>query len=71
MDWEAAGETRLLQLTELDEFRLEAYENHELYKEKTKKFHDKMIKKREFHVGDKVLLYNSRLRLYHGKLKSR
>ncbi|XP_056691920.1 uncharacterized protein [Spinacia oleracea] len=45
MDLEAAGEARLLQLNELDELRFEAYENHRLYKEQTKKFHDKMIQK--------------------------
>ncbi|XP_056688625.1 uncharacterized protein [Spinacia oleracea] len=71
MDLEAAGEARLLQLNELDELRFEAYENHRLYKEQTKKFHDKIIQKREFNIGDKVLLYNSRLRLFPGKLKSR
>ncbi|XP_057251835.1 uncharacterized protein LOC130591893 [Beta vulgaris subsp. vulgaris] len=71
LDLEAAGEARLLQLNELDELRLEAYENHKLYTEQTKRIHDKMIVKREFHVGDKVLLYNSRLRLFPGKLKSK
>ncbi|XP_010692581.1 uncharacterized protein LOC104905678 [Beta vulgaris subsp. vulgaris] len=71
LNLEAAGEARLLQLNELDEFRLEAYENHKLYKVQTKRFHDKMIVKREFHVGDKVLLYNSRLRLFPRKLKSK
>ncbi|XP_010666015.2 uncharacterized protein LOC104883231 [Beta vulgaris subsp. vulgaris] len=71
LDLQAAGEAQVLQLNELDELRLEAYENHKLYKEKTKKFHDKMIEKREFHVGDKVLLFNLRLRLFPKKLKSR
>ncbi|GKV46874.1 hypothetical protein SLEP1_g53835 [Rubroshorea leprosula] len=68
---QAAGETRLLQLNEMDEFRHEAYENAKIYKERTKKWHDKHILKREFAVGDKVLLYNSRLRLFPGKLRSR
>ncbi|XP_056695585.1 uncharacterized protein [Spinacia oleracea] len=53
IDLDAAGEERLLQLNELDELRFEAYKNHRLYKEKMKKFHDRMIKKREFNVGDK------------------
>ena len=66
-----AGDKRLLQLNELDEFRLEAYENAKLYKEKTKKWHDQRIKQREFNVSDKVLIYNSRLHLFPGKLKSR
>ncbi|GLU07084.1 hypothetical protein SLE2022_240580 [Rubroshorea leprosula] len=70
-EMQAAGETRLLQLNEMDEFRQEAYENAKIYKERTKKWHDKHILKREFAVGDKVLLYNSRLRLFPGKLRSR
>ena len=66
-----AGEKRILQLNELDEFRQEAYENAKLYKEKTKQWHDKHIMRREFHVGQKVLLFNSKLRLFPGKLRSR
>ncbi|XP_024023168.1 uncharacterized protein LOC112092121 [Morus notabilis] len=38
LDWQAAGQSRLLQLNELDEFRLQAYESARLYKEKTKKW---------------------------------
>ncbi|XP_016164810.1 uncharacterized protein LOC107607359 [Arachis ipaensis] len=48
-----------------------AYENSRLYKEKVRAVHDKNIKRREFHPGDLVLLYNSRLRLMQGKLRSR
>ena len=36
-----------------------------------KKYHDLKIEKREFMVGDLVLLFNSRLRLSPGKLKSK
>nr|XP_016468820.1 PREDICTED: uncharacterized protein LOC107791295 [Nicotiana tabacum] len=36
MDFEVGTEKRLLQLKELDEFRLHYYENAKLYKEKTK-----------------------------------
>ena len=43
MDLKAAGEKRLLQLSELEEFRLDAYENAHIYKEKTKRWHDKHI----------------------------
>ena len=42
-----------------------------LYKEKTKAFHDKMIRTKTFSNGQKVLLFNSRLRLFPGKLRSR
>ena len=71
MDLQAAGEKRLLQLDELDEFRNDAYENAKIYKEKTKAWHDKHILRKEFSPGQQVLLFNSRLRLFPGKLKSR
>lgn len=67
----AAGKKRSLQLNELDEIRLDAYENARIYKERTKRFHDKFIMNQSFHEGQKVLLFNSRLRLFPGKLKSR
>ena len=70
-DLKDASEKRLLQLNELDELRLQAYESASIYKEKTKKWHDKKIIEREFVSGQLVLLYNSRLRLFPGKLKSR
>lgn len=68
---QAVGENRLLQLNEMDEFRSHAYENAKIYKERTKKWHDKHITKGEFVEGERVLLYNSRLRLFPGKLRSR
>ncbi|KAM1077787.1 hypothetical protein ACFX2I_024930 [Malus domestica] len=66
-----AGDARKLQLNELDELRNEAYENAKIYKEKTKLYHDKMLQRKEFKQGMQVLLYDSRLRLFPGKLKSR
>jgi hypothetical protein len=66
-----AGEKQKLQLVELEEWRHDAYENAKIYKERTKAYHDKQLVRKEFHVGQKVLLYNSRLRLFLGKLKSR
>ena len=66
-----AREKRLLQLNELEEFRLNSYENAKIYKERTKKWHDKHIQKRDFKEGDYVLLFNSKLKLFPGKLKSR
>jgi hypothetical protein len=61
----------LLDLSSLNEWRSEAYENTRLFKEKVKKWHDRRILKREFHVGEKVLLYRSRLRFFVGKLLSK
>ena len=40
------------------------------YKEKTKTFHDRMILRKEFSVGQKVLLFHSKLKLFPGKLRS-
>ncbi|CAN6580919.1 unnamed protein product [Malus baccata var. baccata] len=66
-----AGIHRKLQLSELDEIRHEAYENARIYKEKTTAFHDKMLRGKTFEIGQKVLLFNSRLRLFPGKLRSK
>ncbi|CAN6700840.1 unnamed protein product [Malus baccata var. baccata] len=66
-----AGIHRKLQLSELDEIRNEAYENARIYKEKTTTFHDKMLRGKTFTIGQKVLLFNSRLRLFPGKLCSK
>ena len=68
---EQAGKEWKLQLQELDEIRLQAYENSKMYKEKVRKFHDTQILRKEFFVGQKVLLFNSRLKLITGKLRSR
>ena len=70
-DFELAGEKRLFDISSLDEWRAQAYENAKLLKEKVKRWHDKRIQKREFNVGDYVLLYNSRLRFFAGKLLSK
>ena len=66
-----AGKKRLLQLNELDELWMNTYENAKLYKDRTKIWHVKHLLKKEFHEGELVLLYNSRLRLFSEKLKSR
>ncbi|XP_025678632.1 uncharacterized protein [Arachis hypogaea] len=70
-DDQAAGERRLMQLNELEEFRNQAYDNAKIYKENTKRWHDQKIARKEFKEGQKVLLYNSRLKFFPGKLKSR
>ncbi|CAM8994228.1 unnamed protein product [Rhodiola kirilowii] len=70
-DTKASGEKRLLQLNELDEIRLDSYESSKIYKERTRRWHDKLILKRQFSVGDKVLLFNSKYKLFPGKFKSR
>jgi hypothetical protein len=61
----------LLDLSSLDEWRSEAYENIRLFKEKVRQWHYRRILKREFHIGEKVLLYRSHLRFFPGKLLSK
>ena len=70
-DFKATKEERLLQLNELEELRIEAYDSARIYKDKTKKWHDQRILRREFKAGDQVLLFNSRLKIFLGKLKSK
>ena len=70
-EFKAAKKERLLQLNELEELRNEAFDNARIYKDKTKKWHDQKILRREFKAGDQILLFNSRLKLFPGKLKSK
>nr|GEV95928.1 reverse transcriptase domain-containing protein [Tanacetum cinerariifolium] len=70
-DLAVAGDHRKIQLNELNELRDHAYENSLIYKEKTKRIHDSKIKNRVFNVGDRVLLFNLRLKIFSGKLKTR
>ncbi|GJT34705.1 reverse transcriptase domain-containing protein [Tanacetum coccineum] len=70
-DLKIAGDHQKVQMNELNELQNEAYENSLIYKDKTKKIHDSKIKNRIFNVGDQVLLFNSRLKIFSGKLKTR
>lgn len=71
MDHKLAGRNRLMQINELEEFRTKAYESSRIYKEKTKSYHDAHIMSKSFTVGMKVLVFNARLKLFPGKLKSK
>ncbi|XP_021986181.1 uncharacterized protein LOC110882482 [Helianthus annuus] len=72
MDLKSGSEARFLQIHELEELRNHAYESSSRYKERVKRLHDKRLRDhKNFRVGDVVLLYNSRLRLFLVKLKSR
>ena len=55
----------------MEKLRNDSYDNARIYKEKTKRWHDQRIIIREFRAGEVILLYNSRLILFLGKLKSR
>ena len=68
MDDIEAGKERKLQLQELEEIRLETYDNSIIYKGKSKAFHDAKLVRKEFHVGEKILLFHSKLKLFPGNL---
>nr|GFB92871.1 reverse transcriptase domain-containing protein [Tanacetum cinerariifolium] len=69
-DLKTTSDHRKLQLNKLSELRDQAYENSLIYKERTKKLHDAKIKNQIFNIGDQVLLFNSRLKIFSRKLKS-
>ncbi|XP_074310084.1 uncharacterized protein LOC141645353 [Silene latifolia] len=71
LDLKLSGEKRILQIEELEEFRLHSYGNARIYKKRTKLLHDRRIKQKALDKGDKVLLFKSRYRLFPGKLNSR
>ena len=68
-DFQAVKEKRLLQLNELEELRNQEYGNAIISKDKTKMLNGQKIMRKEFRVGELVLLYNSRLKLFQEKLK--
>ena len=63
-DAEAAGIKKRIQISELEELRLKAYNSASIYKERMKRWCDKRLQNKEFKEGDKVLLYNSRFKLF-------
>nr|XP_027120388.1 uncharacterized protein LOC113737344 [Coffea arabica] len=70
MNLEEAGAQRKLDLQELEEIRNEAYENALIYKERSQTFHDQQISRKTFEIGQKVLLYQSRLKLFPVEIRS-
>ena len=62
---------RFLDLNELEKLRNDAYLNSKFSKERSKKWHDHMVAQKNFQKGDKVLLYDSKLHIFQGKLQSR
>ena len=71
LDMGRVGLKRLLDITELEELRNDAYFNSKIAKDRLKKWHDQLIARKNFEQGDQVLLYDSKLHLFPGKLKSR
>ena len=71
LNFEMAEKKRMLQLHELDELRQNAYDSQRIYKKKTKAWHDKNLMHNELKPRQQVLLFNSQLKLFPGKLRSR
>nr|GEV94870.1 reverse transcriptase domain-containing protein [Tanacetum cinerariifolium] len=69
-DLKTAGDHRKVQINELNELHDKAYENFLIYKEKTKRIHDSKIKNHVFNIDD-IVLFNSHLKIFSSKLKSR
>jgi hypothetical protein len=70
-DLKRAGELRKFQMSELEELRNEAYISTRHYKERMKLFHDKKIVRKTFEPNQTVLLYDSKLHTFSGKLRTR
>ena len=68
---ERIGLKRFLDPNELEELRNDGYLNSKIAKERSKKWHDQMVGRKNFQIGDKVLLYDSKLHIFSVKLKSR
>jgi hypothetical protein len=72
LDMDAARIKWRIQISELEEMRLKAYESATIYKERMKRWYDKRLQPKEFKEGDKVLLFNSKFKIFEkGKLKSK
>ena len=71
LDMGRADLKRLLDISELEELRNDAFFNSKIAKDRLKKCHDRLIARKNFKQGDQVLLYDSKLHLFPGKLKSR
>ncbi|KAL6331743.1 hypothetical protein AAG906_020082 [Vitis piasezkii] len=71
MDLNRAGMKRFLDLNEMEELRNDAYINSNIAKQRLKRWHDQLISHKQFQKGQRVLLYDSKLHIFLGKLKSR
>ena len=71
LDLGRAGLKRVLDINELEELQNDAYLNSKIAKDRLKKWHDQIIARKTLKQGDQVLLYDSELHLFPGKLKSR
>ncbi|KAL6321923.1 hypothetical protein AAG906_035824 [Vitis piasezkii] len=69
MDLNRADMKRFLELNEIEELRNDAYINSNIAKQRLKRWHDKLVSRKEFQKGQRVLLYDSKFHIFPGKLK--
>ena len=70
-DYKAAAGARMLDLNELEEIRLDSYRRSSIYKEQTKRWHDGRVRAKKFAVGQQVLIFNSRLKMFLEKFRDK
>ena len=71
LDLGRVGLKRFPDINELVELQNDAYLNSKIAKDRLKKWHNQLIAHKNFKQGDQVLLYDSKLHIFPGKLKSR
>ena len=71
MDLNRVYMKRFLDLNEMEELRNDTYINSNIAKQRLKRWHDQLVSYKEFQKGQRVLLYDSKLHIFLGKLKSR
>ena len=71
MDLNRAVMKRFIDLNEMEELRNDGYINSNIAKQRLKRWHDQLVSRKEFQKGQRVLLYDSKLHIFSGKLKSR
>ena len=71
MDLSIVDMKRFLNLNEMEELRNDTYNNSNIAKQRLKRWHDQLVSRKEFQKRQRVLLYDSKLHIFPGKLKSR
>ena len=60
---------RVMQLHDFEDISINNYENAQIYKQRTKKYHDKNLMSEKFHLWQQILTCKSKLRLFPRKLQ--
>jgi len=69
IDLSEAQQERIMQLNQLDEMRQQAVQRTTMIQQQRRQWNDKLIKKKEFQVGEWALLFDLKLKYYKNKLQ--